>query len=152
MFKNNLKLILLNVLFVGSIILPLATSGAGFDGDSDGDWSNIITQTQQQIQNLASGGSSSNPDFKGIVNLVIKNILDPVVILLIALALVYFMWGVLTYVGRGAEGGDRTKGIQMMSYGILALFIMVSVWGLVYILINTFNLNSSSIPTPPKLK
>ena len=100
------------------------------------------------MSNTSSSGSS---DFKGIVNLVIKNILDPVVILLIALALVYFMWGVFTYVGRGAEGGDRTKGIQMMSYGILALFIMVSVWGLVYILINTFDLNSSSIPTPPKL-
>ena len=101
---------------------------------------------QRIAQQAASGGGSKN--FEGIVTLVIQNILDPVIILLLALALVYFMWGVLLYVNKGSEGGDRTKGIQMMSYGILAIFVMVSVWGLVYILINTFSLDNNKPPIP----
>lgn len=99
----------------------------------------------QNINN-ALGGSGGGKDFQGIVSLIITSILNPVVALLVGAAVVYFMWGLLTYVRRGAEEGDRTKGIQMMTYGIFALFVMVSVWGLVYILINTFSLGN---PTPP---
>lgn len=115
---------------------------------------NLINQANnnflQQViqQGLGGSGGGGSKTFEGIVNLVIQNILDPVIILLLALALVYFMWGVLLYVNKGSEGGDRTKGIQMMSYGILAIFVMVSVWGLVYILINTFDLNNAKPPVP----
>lgn len=90
----------------------------------------------------------NNQDFKGILELITSSILNPLVALFLGIALIYFMWGVLTYVRRGESEGDRAKGIQMMTYGIIAIFVMVSVWGLVYILINTFNLNTSAPPIP----
>ena len=67
---------------------------------------------------------------------------------MVSAAAVYFMYGVLTYVRRGEDEGDRAKGISMMWYGIVAIFVMISVWGLVYILINTFNLDTSAPPIP----
>lgn len=135
--KSNLKFWLINIA-LGLVILSPVIAQAQLSPNGGVIGNFIANQT-------AVGGEKN---FQGIVNLIIKNILDPVIILLLALALVYFMWGVLLYVNKGSEGGDRTKGIQMMSYGILAIFVMVSVWGLVYILINTFDLNNAKPPVP----
>lgn len=136
--KSNLKFWLINIA-LGLVILSPLVGYAALDFSG-------LDRINDQITSMQN--SNSDKTFSGIVTLIIKNILDPVIILLLALALVYFMWGVLLYVNKGSEGGDRTKGIQMMSYGILAIFVMVSVWGLVYILINTFDLNNAKPPVP----
>jgi hypothetical protein len=97
------------------------------------------------------GGNSGGQDFQDIVNLVISTILNPLILLFLGLAVVYFMWGVFKYVGKGESESDRREGAQMMMYGIVAIFVMVSVWGLVTILINTFGLDPS-VPNVPALK
>jgi hypothetical protein len=119
--------------------------GDAFSGLSEG-LNNISNALGGSGSNVASGSKN----FQSIVELIISSILNPVVALLIGLAVVYFMWGALKYVNRGHD--DGAEGVKMMTYGIFALFVMVSVWGLVYILINTFNLSSSSVPTPPALQ
>jgi hypothetical protein len=124
---------------------PLDRYEGNFGDTMDGIFSGL------QNVNNALGGNAGSKDFGAIVKLIINSILNPVVALLIGFAVVYFMWGLIVYVRRGGEEGDRTKGIQMMSYGIFALFVMVSVWGLVNILINTFGL-SSSVPALPELQ
>ncbi len=136
--KSNLKFWLINIA-LGLVLLSPVIGHAALDFGP-------LDRIDSQI--TAMQNSNSEKTFSGIVSLIINSILDPVIILLIALALVYFMWGVLLYVNKGSEGGDRTKGIQMMSYGILAIFVMVSVWGLVYILIHTFDLNNAKPPVP----
>ena len=118
-------------------------------------WEQFIQGQGQSIFNQLTSGSSldgggSNKDFADIVSLIISSILNPVMLLLVAGAIVYFMWGALTYVQRGEDEGDRAKGVNMMWYGIVAIFVMISVWGLVNILINTFDLNTTA-PAIPKL-
>jgi uncharacterized membrane protein YidH (DUF202 family) len=67
--------------------------------------------------------------------------------LAIAIAVVIFIYGVLKYVTAG-EDEDKSKARNFMIWGIVAIFVMVSVWGLVNILKNTFGLqNNVSIPT-----
>jgi len=105
----------------------------------------------QRVTQALSGGNSGGQDFQDIVNLVISTILNPLILLFLGLAVVYFMWGVFKYVGKGESESDRREGANMMMYGIVAIFVMVSVWGLVTILINTFGL-STSVPTVPALK
>ncbi len=107
-----------------------------------------ISNLQQTFNNIFNSSSGSSKDFAGIVSLIITSILKPVMLLMVSAAAVYFMYGVLTYVRRGEDEGDRAKGISMMWYGIVAIFVMISVWGLVYILINTFNLDTSAPPIP----
>ena len=56
----------------------------------------------------------------------------------IALALVYFLWGAAQFILHGGDEGKRSEGTKMMIYGIIGLFVMVSVWSLVGVLENTF--------------
>lgn len=65
-----------------------------------------------------------------------------VIPLLFALAMVMFIWGVIQYVINAQEEAKREKGRQFMIWGIIALAVMVSVWGLVGILRNTFGIQN----------
>ncbi len=57
---------------------------------------------------------------------------------MMTLSLLFFLYGVfmLMFVG-GANEESRTKGKKFMLWGILSLFVMVSVWGLVGVLKNS---------------
>lgn len=51
--------------------------------------------------------------------------------LLFALALCYFLYGVFSYVSTGADEKKRGEAKNTIIYGIIILFVMSSVWGLV---------------------
>jgi len=71
--------------------------------------------------------------------------LIPVVI---GLAVLIFLWGVLKYVvAKDEESQKEARGVML--YGIIALFVMVSVWGLVNIFRQSLNLDENIIPSPP---
>lgn len=81
----------------------------------------------------------------------LSDILNLVIPLIIGLAVVYFLWGLLSYVMAGAEE-DKSKARNVMIYGVVTIFVMISVWGLVNLLIGTFDLNNSvpsDIPQVP---
>lgn len=90
------------------------------------------------------GFAASRDNFKDLVEkTIIKDILNPVVLLLISLAIVFFLWGVFKFIKE--EGNKKEEGKEFMFWGIVGIFVMVSVWGLVNILSNTFNLDTSGI-------
>lgn len=69
----------------------------------------------------------------------INNVAVPIVF---ALAFIVFIWGVfLRFIAGGQDEEKRKQGQQLMLWGIVGFFIMVSVWGLVNILIGTVDLN-----------
>ncbi len=93
-------------------------------------------------------------DFKYIINnIVIDNIIRSLLALFFSLAVFYFIWGLAKFINKAGEDKERENGRQMMIYGIIALAVMVSVWGLVTIVVNTFfpggygNLPRPNIPT-----
>jgi glucan phosphoethanolaminetransferase (alkaline phosphatase superfamily) len=57
--------------------------------------------------------------------------------ILVALAVIYIVWNVVQYFIK-ANGGDRKEVGMNIIWGIVGLFIIVSIWGLVNILTNTF--------------
>lgn len=64
--------------------------------------------------------------------------------IIVALALMAFFWGLAMYVlNFSGEDKDKKKGRDMMVYGLLVLFVMVSVWGIVNILQQTFSINDA---------
>lgn len=68
--------------------------------------------------------------------------------LLILAALVLFLFGVVkTFLWNSGAGREEGKGFILG--GIIALFVMVSVWGLVNLLRNTLNLDNKDIPLAP---
>lgn len=87
-----------------------------------------------------------------------------------ALALLAFFWGLAMYLfslsgssdggahmggGTGIQAAASPQGKKMgrtvMLYGIIVLFVMVSVWGLVGLLQQTFGLSSGGTVSPPKI-
>lgn len=64
----------------------------------------------------------------GLINLVLP--------VLFALAIVFFFWSLVRYVTQAGEGGGEVRG--QILWGLLALFVIFTVWGLVNILCVTF--------------
>ena len=68
-------------------------------------------------------------------------LLDRLVVLLIAFAVVWFIWNVIKYtMSEDEEGKGKAK--SQMIWGIIAIAVIVSVWGLVAILQNIFGVNT----------
>ena len=65
-------------------------------------------------------------------------LINAVLPLLVSLSVVAFVWGIIQYFLNPDNEEKRKKGKSYMIWGIIALFVMVSMWGLVGILSNTF--------------
>ncbi len=70
--------------------------------------------------------------------------------LVFAIAFIVFLWGVFRYFIAGADNPEkRDSGRQFVVYGIVGFFLMLSVWGLVNLLMGTFNLDTNGRPCLP---
>lgn len=70
----------------------------------------------------------------------IANILSNIVLLLMAVAVVVFLWGILEFLTAGGEKEGVEKGRNRIIFGIIGLFVMVAMWGLVNIIAKTLDL------------
>lgn len=57
------------------------------------------------------------------IGIIVKSLIP----ILVGVALLVFFWGIVQYLFTDA----KEKGSKLMFWGIIALFVMVSVWGLV---------------------
>ncbi len=97
--------------------------------------------------------SQCNPTIQTLGDMLCKvsQLLSSVIPVLIALAVVYFVWGVVTYVIASDEEAKKT-GRNRIIYGIIGLAVIIALWGLVGILVRTFGLTNNSnitLPTVP---
>lgn len=83
--------------------------------------------------------------FAGLVG-AFMGVLNSIVPLLIAAAIVYTMYTALMMVKE--EGEKRDEWRTKLIYGIVAIFVMISVYGLVNILVGTFDLVNAPITRP----
>ncbi len=81
--------------------------------------------------------------FRTLLETVVGCVFTPLVYLIIGLSVVIFLWGVFKFIR--SDGEDKTSGKEFMFWGIVGIFVMVSVWGLVNILSYAFLLDNSSI-------
>lgn len=94
---------------------------------------------------------TDNSTVNCLINFIATDILNAVIGLLSGLALVYFIWGMVKYIQGSDNEQTRKEGQQMMLYGIIGLFVLVSVWGLVRVLVSTFGFSSSDPLPRPRL-
>ncbi len=80
--------------------------------------------------------SAAAYDFQSLVMMFI-DMIKTLVPLIVGLTLLYFMWGIFQLVRSNSED-SRKEAIGVITYGIVSLFVMISVWGLVSILTSTF--------------
>ena len=96
---------------------------------------------------LADCTLGTSPTFQVFATFIICNINEAVIPLIFAFALVMFIWGVVQYVINTDDEAKKAKGRQFMIWGIIALVVMTSIWGLVQIFGNTFKINTQYYPT-----
>lgn len=78
---------------------------------------------------------------------IINGILVPV---LFALAFIVFLYGVAkTYIFSVGDESGVKEGHQLILWGIVGFVVMISLWGLVNVVANTFGLGGSSAPPFP---
>jgi hypothetical protein len=75
----------------------------------------------------------------------IHEILNKIVPVLLALGVVYFVWGVLMFVIADSEEA-KTKGKDHMVYGVIGFTVIVGFWGLVRVVVDTFGLAGTVAP------
>lgn len=90
---------------------------------------------------------AAHAQLTGVKDLItaVGRLINPLVAILIGVALLAFFWGLAKFVFR--VGGDEkavAEGKRIMLWGLLALFIMVSVWGIIRLMQNELLL-----PLPP---
>jgi len=49
-----------------------------------------------------------------------------------ALALLVFFWGLVRFIFKLGGEADVEQGKTLMIWGVIALFVMVSIWGIIY--------------------
>ena len=82
------------------------------------------------------------------IMITVLNLLEILVLIIIALALVFFLWGVAKFILNASNPDAQAEGKRMMFWGIIALFVMVSVWGLVNFVGDAFDLDTEGPDTP----
>lgn len=90
-----------------------------------------------------SGGLSD------IFVVLIRLINNSIIPLIIGIGLITFIWGIIKYVITDSESGKKDA-TSIIVYGLIALFVMVCVWGLVSVLQNTFRISNPGIPKNPQ--
>jgi hypothetical protein len=68
---------------------------------------------------------------------------------LVTLAVLYFFWGLVKFIGKSGDDKAIAEGRSQMVWGVVALFVMVSVWGIVALLATLFDVSYGGQVAPP---
>lgn len=80
---------------------------------------------------------SPNTNFAGLVSILVSFI-NSLVPLLVGIAIVLFMWGVVRFLYHSGDSHSKGQDKEIMLWGLVSLFVIVSVWGILRLLIATF--------------
>ena len=67
-------------------------------------------------------------------------IINPIIILLFGLAIVYFLYGIFQFISNSENEEAKTKGKSHMIWGIVGIVIMMGVFTILNMIMNTFNI------------
>ena len=91
----------------------------------------------------SAGGSLANVD--SLINK-ISDWIELLIPIVVSLAILAFLWGIFVYVIAKDEDA-KGRGKNIMIWGVVGIFVMVSVWGLVSFIQTTLDIDSDSAPT-----
>jgi len=88
----------------------------------------------------------------GCVALTILYIINSILVpLLFAVSFMVFLYGVAkSYIFSHGEPGEVSEGHKLILWGVIGFVVMISLWGLVNVVANTFGLWGAGAPSLPK--
>ena len=95
--------------------------------------------------------SASAQQLGNLGNLVeqLGRIIDKLIPIVFSIALLVFFWGLAKYILAAGSEEAKDQGRRIMIGGIIALFVMASIWGIVYFIGQALGIDAEqSIPVP----
>ena len=86
---------------------------------------------------VAHAATVSPAAFGAVLDPIITNVVNPLVELAFALALIVFVYGVTKMMTHEVGSDEHSQGKQSIIWGLVGLFIMASAWGIINIVANT---------------
>ncbi len=87
-----------------------------------------------------------------LIMFIIDDMIQPAILLISSLVIVYFIWSIAEVVRKGDQQEELSKLKEKAVWGIIAIAIMFSVWGLVEILTSTFfTAGANYTPAVPRI-
>lgn len=81
----------------------------------------------------------------------VRTFIDSLIALLVGIAILVVVYGIIKFIASGDDAAARKSGGAFMAYGIIGIFVMISIWGLVGFLDSSFTLSdpTGGIPNVP---
>ncbi len=73
-------------------------------------------------------------------------IINPIITLAFAVALLVFFWGLFQFIRSETADAKREEGKKKIFFGLIGMFVMVSAYGLIRLILGTFGINPSGYP------
>ncbi len=90
-----------------------------------------------------TGALGGSPKLKDLFDFVTCMIIRSIIPLVFGIAILIFIWGVVQFIGNGDNEEKRKKGKTFMIWGIIAITVMVSIWGFVAMLGKSFGVDNA---------
>ncbi len=79
-----------------------------------------------------------------LLNKINAAILNPLILLVFAVALIVFVYGLVQFISSETSDAEREQGKKKILYGLLGMFIMFSAYGLIRLILGTFGIPNPS--------
>jgi FtsH-binding integral membrane protein len=89
----------------------------------------MIAEAATQLQNSA----------ENLVGKLVANVLGPITGFLGALAIAFFLFGVLQFIMNSENEDGIARAKKYMMWGLIGLFIMISAWGVIGLIQGTIS-------------
>lgn len=76
-----------------------------------------------------------------LIDKILARLWAPVVGMLFGIALIFFIFGIIEFMAGAASEEKRATGKRHIIWGLVGLFIMLSVWAIVRIIANFFTVS-----------
>jgi len=80
--------------------------------------------------------------------ILVYNVLERLSWLFWAMAVAFFIWGIVKFIKNADDTTEHEKGKQFMVWGIIAFLVLVSMWGIVrFLLVDTLGITPTGAPS-----
>ncbi len=99
---------------------------------------------------LPSIALADKGDLLGFLDTVTR-VMSALVPIMVTLALIYFIYGLAEYILVSGNEAKKAEGRNIMIYGTIAMFFIVSIWGIVQFIGHTIGVTPDESAHSPKI-
>ncbi len=85
-------------------------------------------------------------DISEFLNKINQYILNPLILLGFAVAVIVFFWGIVQFIRTETADAGREEGKRKIFWGLFGIFIMISAYGIINLILNTFGIPQIGYP------